>query len=237
MKRNPGAWLWELLLDRAVAVGLLMMMGIAWLCAAGLTLWLVFGVRLFGAPELISLISLLPGAGFLVAALYKAKSGWRRPDMKKGARAEEMIGQAIEYALTKDACAVAHNVKEVARIGDIDHLIATPHRLWVIETKYGYVPKSKFNQTLRKITANVEGVREWAPGTRVIGCLVFANEKKKPKPIFKFGKETIRAFANRRELVHELYRAAHGKVDSPDLAMRVRKLGELKTADSPGPDR
>ena len=49
---------------------------------------------------------LLPAAGFLVATLHKLARGWRLPDMGKGARAEVAVGQAIEYALTREWCIV-----------------------------------------------------------------------------------------------------------------------------------
>ena len=236
MKRNPGEWLRDRLFDRVVQAALLGMGGIGWLLGAGLVLWTTRGPSQ-AVPEWMVWSMLLPGAGFLMAALYKAKRGWRLPDMRKGARAEETIGQAIEYALTRDACAVAHHVEEIARVGDIDHLVATPSGLWVIETKHGRVPKSEFAETLRRIAANVEGVREWAPGTRVTGCLVFASDQqKRPKPTFKHGKETIRAFANRRALMRELRNEARGSGDSLDLARRVWKLGKLEANDQPSPD-
>ena len=56
----------------------------------------------------------LPGAGFVLAALYKAKRGWRLADMRKGASAEERVGQVIEYALTSERGAVAHHVEDIA---------------------------------------------------------------------------------------------------------------------------
>lgn len=233
MKRNPGEWLRDMLLDRMLVIALLAMTGIGWLFGAALTLWVAFGVRLFS--ESISLI-MLPGAGFVLVALYKARRGWRLSNMRTGARAEETIGQAIEYALTRDACAVAHHVTEIARVGDIDHLVATPNALWVIETKHGRVPKSQFAETLRRIAANVEGVREWAHGTRVTGCLVFANEQeKRPKPSFKHGRETIRAFADPTALMRELRKEARGVGDSVELARRVWRLGKLEAAGHPGP--
>ena len=83
-----------------------------------------------------NLFVLLPGAGLLGVALHKLARGWRLPDMKKGAHAQERVGQAIEFALTRERCAVAHRVQEIATVGDIDHLVATPNRLWVIETKH-----------------------------------------------------------------------------------------------------
>ena len=227
MKRNPGAWLRVRLLDRVVSSALLAMVGLGWLCGAGLALWMMFGVHLFSEP--ITWMALLPGAGFLGAALYTAKRGWRLRDMKKGAHAEETIGQAIEYALTRDGCAVAHNVEGIAQVGDIDHLVATPRGLWVIETKHGRVPKSEFGETLRRIARNVEGVRAWAPGTPVTGCLVFASEQEKPpKRSFKQGDETIRAFPNRRALMRVLRNEARGNAESLDLARKVWKLGKLE---------
>ena len=230
MKRNPGEWLREKLRNRLVDIGLLAMMGTGWLCGAGLALWVVFGARLFSEPK--NWIVLLPGAVFLAAGLFKAKRGWRLPDMRKGAHAEETIGQAIEFALTRDACAVAHHVEEIAKVGDIDHLVATPHGLWVIETKHGRVPRSEFAETLRRIARNVKGVREWAPGTRVTGCLVFASElEKPPKPIFKHGEEAIKAFANRTALMRELRAEAGGAGSASDLALRVWKLGKTEPTD------
>lgn len=234
MKRNPGAWLRELLLDRVVTAGMLAILGIGWLGGAGVTLWTVFGVRL--VSELIIIALLLPGIGFLAVAWYRARRGWGLSDMRKGARAEETVGQAIEYALTRDACAVAHHVEEIARIGDIDHLVATPHGLWVIETKAGRVPKPEFAETLRRIAANVQGVREWAPDTRVTGCLVFADEqRRRPKPTFEHGKETIRTFPSRTALMRELRTEARGKGDSLELARRVWKLGKLEARNQPSP--
>ena len=230
MKRNPGAWLRERLLDRSIVIALLVVMGIGWLCGAGLALWVVFGARLLS--EAMAWLVLLPGVGLLGMGLYSAKRGWRLRDMRKGARAEEMIGEAIEYALTRDACAVAHHVEGIARVGDVDHLVATPRGLWVIETKHRRVPKSQFAETLQRIAVNVEGVRAWAgPGTRVVGCLVFANEEKPPQPSYVHGKETIRAFADRRALMRELRKEARGTGDSLDLARRVWKLGKLATND------
>ena len=237
MRRNPGEWLHERLLDRVVRVGLLGMVGMGWLLGAGMVLLTTRGPGQ-GIPEWLVWSMLLPGAGFLLAALYAAKRGWRLQDMRIGAVAEERIGQVIEYALTRDTCGVAHHVEEIARVGDIDHLVATPDGLWVIETKHGRVPKSAFAETLRRIAANVEGVREWAPDTKVTGCLVFASEQeKRPKPTYKAGKETIRAFADPTEMMHELRNEACGSGDSVELAWPVWKLGKLEDTDQVDPER
>lgn len=235
-KRNPGEWLREKRLDKIFNIAILVMVGYGYLAGAILVPLAVIGVRFFS--ELIYWVMLLPGVAPLAIAWYKSKHGWRLSDMRKGARAEETIGQAIEYTLTRDGCAVAHSVEEIARVGDIDHLVATPKGLWVIETKSGRVPQSKFPETLRRIAANVETVREWAPpGTQVTGCLVFANELEKP-PIStgKSGKETIRIFGKYKNLTRELRKEARETGDSRILASRVWKLGKLEAADQPDPD-
>ncbi|MYE24935.1 MAG: NERD domain-containing protein [Gammaproteobacteria bacterium] len=236
MKRNPGEWLRHRLLDRVLDAVLLGMAGASWLLGAGLVLGTTRGWGQ-SAPEWMVWSLLLPGVGFLLAGLYKAKRGWRLGDIAKGARAEETVGQAIEYALTRDACAVAHHVEEIARVGDIDHLVATSDGLWVIETKHGRVPRSEFRETLRRIAANVEGVREWAPDKRVTGCLVFGSEQeKRPKRTYDYGKETIRAFGSPTELMRELRSEASGIGGSTDLARRVWKLGALDPDGQSGPE-
>jgi len=233
MKRNPGEWLRTRILERHLEVALWTVAGTTWLLVAVVALWVGSGPKPLD-PWSISIVA-LPGAAFLGFALYVVKRGWRVPDMRKGMRAEETIGQAIEYALTRDTCAVAHHVEDedITRVGDIDHLVATPEGLWVIETKHGRVPKSQFRETLRRIAANVEGVRKWAPpGVRVTGCLVFANKQDEPpKPTYEHGKETIRAFDGRNALMWELREKARGTGGSRKLARRVWKLGKLEAAD------
>ena len=234
MRRNPGEWLRKRLLGRVTDAALLATLGTGWLCGVAATLWTTL-VGGFGSGWIIWLVLLLPGAAFVGGALYKAQRGWRLKDMKKGAQAEETVGQAIEYALTRESCAVAHHVEGIASVGDIDHLVATPLGLWVIETKHGRVPKSEFPETLRRIANNVEGVRQWAPGTPVTGCLVFAREQKPPpKLTFEWGSETIRCFKNAKSLMHKLRAEAHKEGGSSELAQRVWKLGSLEgAADSP----
>ena len=51
-------------------------------------------------------------------------------------------------------------VETIARVGDIDHLVATPRGLWVVETRHGRVASPDFPETLRRIALNVEAVRD-----------------------------------------------------------------------------
>lgn len=101
----------------------------------------------------------------------------RRRNLLKGGVAERQIGRALEQAITADSCAVAHNVEGVARSGDVDHIVATPQGVWVVETKYRRVPKRNFPKVLNRIGANVARVEDLLPpDTPVTGCLVLAYE-------------------------------------------------------------
>ena len=94
-----------------------------------------------------------------------------------GGRADTGARQAIEHALTTPGCAVAHSVRSIARTGTIDHLVATPLRLWVIETKHDDVPRDRLPDVLRRVSEHTSAVWKWAPpGTPVRGCLVLAKE-------------------------------------------------------------
>lgn len=231
MRRNPGEWLRDRVLDRLAEVGLLTMGGIGCLVGAGFALWVARGPGQALPEWIVWSVPLLPGAFFLGVALFKAKRGWRLADMQKGADAEERVGQVIEYALTREGCAVAHHVEEIAKKGDIDHLVATPRGLWVIETKSGRLPKPDFAKELKRIALNVDSVREWAPGMQVTGCLVFATEPEKtPKRTFKSGAETIRCFANPESLMRQLRDEACAEGDSSGIAKKVWRLAKVGTA-------
>lgn len=231
LKRNPGEWLQEKRLGLIPDVVLPMTVGSGWVGGAALTLLAAFGTR--PIPLHILILSVLPGLLALLFAWYRYKRGWQLQDMKKGEHAEQFIGQKIEYALTRDACAVAHNVQKVARYGDIDHLVATPHGLWVIETKYQRIPPKNFNTTLEVIAANVKAVREQAPpDTQVTGCLVFAVEpNKSPTPTREVKGEMIRIFGKSRDLQGELRNEARETGASWALAKWVWKLGKLESGE------
>ena len=86
------------------------------------------------------------------------------------------VGQGIEGAITAPGCAVAHSVTGVGKGGDIDHLVATPGKLWVIETKVSRIKsKKRFSRALEQTARNTRA-RDAGPGrgTNVQGCLVLA---------------------------------------------------------------
>ena len=189
--RNPGEWLREQLLDRALDGVMLTMFGIGWLVGGLFSVVLTSWLIVFG-----------PAIALIAAGAWCLFRGWRLGDVRKGARAEEKVGEAIEYALVRSTCAVAHGVTEIARAGDIDHLVATPGGLWVVETKSG----GKARRYLKRIAQNVEAVREWAPpGVNVTGVLVFAGDVPvEAKRSYQRGTETILCFPDADALMGHL---------------------------------
>ena len=230
MKRNPGEWLRGQLFKRAFDAFGILAFGIGWILASVLMatnnspLWLAISAGV--GICLLGLWILLKGKG-------KDTESWRLQDMRKGTRSEERIGANIEYALTRPYCAVAHGVTEIAKVGDIDHLIATPQRLWVVESKYGRLPKNRFPETLDRIAANVDAVSNWAPGTEVIGCLVFGGtENVSAKSSYTAKNKRILCFGNPESLVRKL-RAGSGaeRTISEEVVQRVWRLSGVMGAE------
>ena len=164
-------------------------------------------------------------------------------DLATGADSEEVVGGAVEWALTRADCAVAHNVADIpGTAGDIDHLVVTPGGIWVIETKTRFIPdKADFRETLRCIAANASAVRRWAPthGFRVHGALAFADlesaRRDNVAPHYDWQGELILAFKDRDELASRLRRSmTRANVVSGDLLREVwRRRFRPKLMDCP----
>ena len=177
MRRNAGAYLryksTMLLLLLAAGGGIIVGLGL------GYVLHQMMGVWLDGVSTSVA----MGGAILVVIAafwiVFRSVERGRLQRMEKGESAEVRTGQTIEYAITAPNCAVAHSVTDIARVGDIDHVVATPVRLWVIETKYRRVPRDQFREVLRRIADNTVAVRRWAPpDTPVCACLMLAYESR-----------------------------------------------------------
>ena len=176
-KRYSDGWFRSDILERLLSGSLFTTMGVTWFCAVALTWFVRFQDVTPTAWNLLS--TTLPGVILLLAALIFARRihrGWKTTDMRKGARSEARIGHVIEYAISHETCAVAHNVIGIAKKADIDHLVATPRGLWMIETKskrHSDTEDSKLNA----LAAQVKDVRNWAlPGTATSGCLVYVED-------------------------------------------------------------
>lgn len=230
MKRNAGSFLHQLkieavLLDRGIE-------GVFWGLTIG-TLLYAMVIPLIGYGwGFVPFIAVLTGV--LIAMKFAGTerfSQWNFENLQKGENAETRVGQLIEYALTRDGCAVAHSVTAgIARVGDIDHMVATPIAIWVIETKYRKVPRKELNKVLGRIAANTVAVRQWAPaGTTVRGCLVLAYETKISKRKYPgpSGKEEITAYTT-QQLVREMSHEARSERSLEEKVARdIWELGQV----------
>ena len=124
-------------------------------------------------------VTVVVGTTAVVGSLFLW--GWRRrrrDALRKGHIAERQIGRALEQAITAKGCAIAHNVTAIMDSGDIDHIVATPQSVWVIETKYRRVPDDRFPKVLSRLHACRGRVEALLPrGTPVRSCLVLAYEE------------------------------------------------------------
>ena len=173
-------------------------------------------------------------AGVLLSAVWlmeRPAFRWTLENLRKGEEAETYVGQLVEYALTAEHCAVAHAVTAIAAVGDIDHLVATPTAVWVIETKYRRVPKKAFPTVLERIAENMVAVRQWLPaGTPVRGCLVLAYEADIKRRIYSHDKEQITVYTRDSlgMLIREIQEEARGKQSLDEhVAKDIWKLGRV----------
>lgn len=226
MRRFAGSWVREqgrkrLLLTIAVLSGMI-----------GFTIGTLLDIAIsfFLGPSWITYSFLPIALACLVYILWAARR-MDRGDIAawlKGAESEAYVGQAIEYAITAPNCAVVHSVTELTGAGDIDHLVATPSALWIIETKHRRVPQKMFPRTLSAIARKMKEARAWAPpGTPVRGCLVVANPEGAMQPSRQASGETIfvrTAGSLAKALAEEA--GAYPSV-SPKLASAVWQLGRV----------
>ena len=192
MRRNAGSFVREKLLKQSsyvlVGGGILLGLGIGSLAHySGIWIDFPWSSVPFLAVGLVALTS--------VHFLQRGSKRWSIKNLEKGLAAESRVGQIIELAITTENCAVSHSVTSISKVGDIDHLVATPISLWVIETKYKKVPRQEFPKVLSRIAANTKEVRQWAPeGTIVRGCLVLAYESKIRRRKYENRGEEITAY-------------------------------------------
>ena len=192
--------------------------------SVGAVLHHLIGVWLGGLSALGTVLVVTVVVVLSIRPLERRHPG--NPD--SGEKAKTLAAQAIEHALTAPDCAVARSVVTIARARDIDHLVATPVRLWVIDTKHRRVPRDRFPEVLRRIADNTSAVWEWAPaGTPVRGCLVLADDARHHRKTVDYGREPIVVHAP-ASLAHELGdEARKERVIDERVAASVRELGRV----------
>ena len=223
MRRNAGSYVRRRMVRRG-------MWGTA---GAGIVMGLGVGLLFFAAGKWIgpiwvtvAYITTAAAVYFAVRTLDRPSFRWNLDNLRKGSDAEDHVGQTIEYAITAENCAVAHSVTEIAKVGDIDHIVATPVAIWVIETKYQRVPSKSFPEVLSRIAANTDAVRQWAPaGTSVRGCLVLAYATEIKRRNYFHDKEKIVAYTPDM-LMRDMRREAreNRRVDE-QVSKNIWKLG------------
>ena len=222
MRRSPGNYLYQRILKHSLRA--MFVLAVCGGMIFGVTLqkwlpnWATFAWIAISALTLI----------WVFSTLFRGQ--WRIQHMEKGLLAERSIGQAIDFAIAAPGCAAAHNVMSIAKSGDIDHLVITPARLWVIETKANRVPRKGFPKLLRQVDRNVQAVREWAGSKmEVQGCLVLqSDDKNKGRNEYDApGSKDKILRKSRSSLVSELQsEARRQKTRNEDLVRRVWRLGE-----------
>ena len=225
MRRNAGSFVRK----KFIRLSLWGMAG------AGILIGLAIGLLFYSVKELLGTFWGIAAYTVTAAAVYVAvrildrpSYRWNIENLRKGVVAETRVGQIIEYAITAQNCAVAHSVTAIAKVGDIDHLVATPVGIWVIETKFQRVPSQSFPDVLSRIAANTDSVRQWAPAvTPVRGCLVLANETEIKRRNYSHGKEKITAFTQAL-LMRELRLEAREKRSLDErITKNIWKLGHI----------
>ena len=156
--------------------------------------------RVAGPLAIAGGIALAIGAFLGLRALRRG--GASRVEHDEGAATS--TGHAIENALAAPWCASAHAVSTIARAGCIDHLVATPVRLWVIGAIHRRVPREELPGVLARIADNTTAVWDWAPpGTPVRGCLVLGHESRLNRNQYDYGKGPV-VVHTPASLAHEL---------------------------------
>ncbi len=172
--RTPGAWMRLALVERSLALVIIgsLGLGVLMLLVALITVPASTG---FVAAGVFIFLGVSAGLSFLVVRYGFGNYG--TSNLEKGLAAETIIGKHIEFAITRPNHAVAHNLLlEEKERGDIDHLVATPEGLVVVEAKYKDLSEDKFAETRDRLARNIKAVRRWAPpGTPVRGAIVFMN--------------------------------------------------------------
>jgi len=99
----------------------------------------------------------------------------------RGLEAERRVGSMLDYTLALPQCASAHDVREtLGLLGNIDHVVCTPQRVWVIETKSHYLERKKYPKALSQAARNARHVeKHLETSIPVQAALVIAKYTKK----------------------------------------------------------
>ena len=222
--RTPGAWMRGALVQRYLVA---VMIGSSGLGA--LVLWVAMTAIPAPADLVATGVFIFWGAG-TVATFLAIRHGfgtYGTVNLEKGLAAETLIGRRIEAAITRPNHAVAHNLLiGRAEPGDIDHMVATPEGLVVVEAKFKDLPEDRFSEVRHRLARNIKAVREWAPpGTRVRGAIVYMNLEHREREYPTLG-EDIRVYESKR-FAREFRLGMEDEATLPHVR-QVRRAGLLE---------
>ncbi len=123
-------------------------------------------------------------------------------------------------------CCVVNDVFIHGGLGNIDHIVVTPRRVLVIETKYRRLKYQYFQKAMRQIVGHVQRVEQYlSADVDVVGCLVLVHPSAGVKSSYSYAGQTIRAFK-----LESLKRFLDRECSKPrtlneDVIQKVAKLG------------
>ncbi|MCY4514957.1 MAG: nuclease-related domain-containing protein [Candidatus Tectomicrobia bacterium] len=209
VKNNPGQWVRQQYLFRWASVLILLVLSIGISLGVFLHQATNYQVALYSSMAFMVLV--------LIATFSYAK--FMEPRWVKGVIAERNVAGVIECALSAEGCATAHGVTNIPNtIGDIDHLVATPGCLWVVETKHRWVPKKHFQKVLQRIATNTKAVQKWHTNSNEVrACLVLAHIDPREPLQYETDNIQIKVF-DRRSFMNELKHGVHHQQDVATLS-------------------
>lgn len=223
MTRNEAAQGLRVRARRMLLWGMLFCGFCLGLCA-GLLLYWVLGDALSWDAWPAAIVC-LAAVGMLVVAWRANRGSWTLESTRKGIEGERVVGDVIESALMRPNCEAVHSVAGTRDRGEIDHLVVTPAGVWVVETKYRWVPKKKYRAVMRRLAHNVTSLRNTlGSGTAVRGCLVLATSRRRRRSRYTADGETLSVLSARS--LGEVLRAESDR-EGPNNEWVIRAVRKL----------
>ena len=225
-RRKPGQYLRQKFLQRGLYVFLVIGCSLGLLVAYAtheiLALWL-------GLEERFSWILMYWILMCLASVVFMtySKGSWSFRNLIKGMESESIVADVIDRSLLQAfGYLVVNDVLLQEGHGNIDHIVVTPGRVLVIETKYRRLKYEYFQKAKRQIVGHVHELEQYlGADVDVVGCLVVVHPSERVKSSYSYAGRTIRAFK-----LEPLKRFLDRECSKPrtlreDVIQKVAKLG------------